>query len=204
MRVMRSSVYGWRWPRMRSQPSSWVRKCQSLRCLPCETTSACTRAPDTRGAPSFPSAPSPTSSTSSSSFAPTSCVSFSTLRRSPSLTRYCLPPVLTTAYIADLLPFRLGTARLAGKSRRRARKGTGDLAGPDYGVKLSRFGYVFPHVDQGRVRRLHDVEEDAGPGRVFWAGRTHAADSTRVHDVVIGEAVAGALGASLLHLGRVE
>src|SRR6266436_5563279 len=101
MPVMRSSVYGWRWPRMRSQPSSCVRKCQSLRCLPWETTSASTRAPDTVGAPSFTSAPSPTRRTSRSSFDPTSCASFSTLRRSPSLTRYCLPPVLTTAYIGE-------------------------------------------------------------------------------------------------------
>src|SRR3954451_3924802 len=91
---------------MRSQPSSWVRKCQSLRCLPWETTSACTLAPLTSGAPSFTSAPSPTSSTSRSSFAPTSWISFSTLRRSPSLTRYCFPPVLTTAYIGNLVPFR--------------------------------------------------------------------------------------------------
>src|SRR5713101_1672963 len=90
---------------MRSQPSSCVRKCQSLRCLPCETTSACTFAPSRSGAPSFTSAPSPTSNTSRSNFAPTSCASFSTLRRSPSLTRYCLPPVLTTAYIFDSVLF---------------------------------------------------------------------------------------------------
>src|SRR5207244_11812722 len=106
--VMRSSVYGWRCPRIRSQPSSCVRKCQSLRRLPCETTSARTLAPETSGAPSFTSAPSPTSNTSSSTLAPTSWASFSTLRRSPSLTRYCFPPVLTTAYIGDLLAFRLG------------------------------------------------------------------------------------------------
>src|SRR4051812_29860688 len=128
---------------MRSHPSSWVRKCQSLRCLPWETTSACTLAPLTSGAPSFTSAPSPTSKTSRSSFAPTSCVSFSTLRRSPSLTRYCLPPVLTTAYIGAPGFPALERARQAGKSRRRARKGTGDLAGPAHGVKLSRFGRVF-------------------------------------------------------------
>src|SRR3954464_13993905 len=106
MPVILSSVYGCRWPRMRSQPSSWVRKCQSLRCLPWLTTSASTLAPETSGSPSFTSAPSPTRRTSSATFAPTSCVSFSTLRRSPSLTRYCFPPVLTTAYIGILLPFR--------------------------------------------------------------------------------------------------
>src|SRR5689334_6562637 len=95
---------------MRSQPSSWVRKCQSLRCLPWLTTSASTLAPDTSGSPSFTSAPSPTRRTSSATLAPTSCVSFSTLRRSPSLTRYCFPPVLTTAYIGILLPFRFWTS----------------------------------------------------------------------------------------------
>src|SRR5207253_1723565 len=109
MPVIRSSVYGWRCPRIRSQPSSCVRKCQSLRRLPCETTSARTLAPETSGAPSFTSAPSPTSNTSRSNLAPTSWASFSTLRRSPSLTRYCFPLVLTTAYIGDLLAIRLGT-----------------------------------------------------------------------------------------------
>src|SRR3989449_5408451 len=168
MPVMRSSVYGWRWPRMRSQPSSCVRKCQSLRCLPCETTSACTRAPETSGSPSFTSAPSPTSSTSRSTLAPTSCASFSTLRRSPSLTRYCFPPVLTTAYIENSTFSGLEPARQARRTRRQARKGTGDLAGPGPRVKLSRFGQVFLPARQGGngsfVRRARDsaLGDDGG------------------------------------------
>src|SRR5256885_3740788 len=93
---------------MRSQPSSWVRKCQTLGCLPWEMTSASTLAPSTSGAPTLTASPSPTSRTSRASFAPTSPSSFSTLRRSPSWTRYCLPPVRTTAYIeAPLLPVGL-------------------------------------------------------------------------------------------------
>src|SRR5476651_709202 len=92
---------------MRSQPSSWVRKCQSFLCLPCDTTSTETLAPSTRGAPSLTPAPSPTRRTSRSSLAPTSSSSFSTFSLSPSLTRYCLPPVFTTAYIACSDSFRL-------------------------------------------------------------------------------------------------
>src|SRR5712664_1831765 len=203
MPVMRSSVYCWRWPRIRSQPSSCVRKCQSLRCLPCETTSASTRAPETVGAPSFTSGPSPTSSTSSSSLAPTSWVSFSTLRRSPCFTRYCFPPVLITAYISSSRLSGLGPAPLAGKSRRGALKGTGDLAGPCHGVKLSRPGHVFPHVDERRLRCLHHVEEDAWPGGVLGAGGAVLANPTGVDDVVVGVSVAGARRAALFHLRRV-
>src|ERR1700704_864452 len=204
MPVMRSSVYGWRCPRIRSQPSSWVRKCQSLRCLPCDTTSASTRAPETVGAPSFTSGPSPTSSTSSSSLAPTSWVSFSTLRRSPCFTRYCFPPVLITAYISNLPAFRPGPAPLAGKSRRGARKGTGDLAGPCHGVKLWRSGDVFPHVDERRLRRLHHVEEHAWPGGVLGAGGAVLSDPAGVHDVVVGVPVAGPHCPALRHLRRIE
>src|SRR5258705_5769961 len=170
---MRSSVYGWRCPRMRSQPSSCVRKCQSLRCLPCETTSASTRAPETTGAPSLTSAPSPTRSTSSSSFTPTSCASFSTLSRSPSLTRYCLPPVLTTAYIEDLLAFRLGTGpagreippRGAERNGRSSGSGLPSQVRPGPG-RSGGPGDVLPDVDQRRVRRLHHVHVDARPGGV--------------------------------------
>src|ERR1700682_3986439 len=201
---MRSSVYGCRWPRIRSQPSSCVRKCQSLRCLPCDTASSSTQAPETVGAPSFTSGPSPTSSTSRSRCAPTARLSFSPLRRSPFFTRYCFPPVLITAYISNLPAFRLQPAPLAGKSRRGARKGTGDLAGPCHGVKLSRSGHVFPHVDARRTRSLHHVEEHAGPGGVIGAGGAVLSNPAGVDDVVVGVPVAGARRAALFHLRRVE
>src|SRR6266851_6989179 len=64
---------------------------------------ALTEAPVTTGVPTLSAAPSPTTRTSSStSSLPTAAGSFSTLNFSPPETRYCLPPVLTTAYM--LLP----------------------------------------------------------------------------------------------------
>src|SRR3990172_1129989 len=61
---------------------------------------ALTAAPETRGAPTLSASPSPSASTwSSTSSVPTSAGSFSTLIFSPALTRYCLPPVLMTAYM---------------------------------------------------------------------------------------------------------
>src|SRR6185436_7105107 len=57
-------------------------------------------APCTRGAPTFTDSPSPSASTwSSTTSAPTSAVSFSTFTFSPAATRYCLPPVMMTAYM---------------------------------------------------------------------------------------------------------
>ena len=57
-------------------------------------------APDTSGAPMVTASPSPSISTSpSTTAAPGSPSSFSTTSTSPGLTRYCLPPVLITAYI---------------------------------------------------------------------------------------------------------
>src|ERR1700757_171204 len=67
---------------------------------PWAVTSAFTTAPATRGAPTLMVSPLATSSTSSKLMdAPTSAVRLSTLRDSPGATRYCLPPVLITAYI---------------------------------------------------------------------------------------------------------
>src|SRR5665213_1950371 len=58
------------------------------------------RARALRGSPSVTAAPSPIISTwSKASLAPGSPSSFSTISRSPAWTRYCLPPVLITAYI---------------------------------------------------------------------------------------------------------
>src|SRR5256885_5160915 len=115
---------------MRSQPSSWVRKCQTLGCLPWETTSASTLAPATSGAPTLTPSPSPSSRTSRATFAPTSPSSFSTLRRSPSWTRYCLPPVRTTAYIETL--------RLRSRADRSTRSLEKDARSSQRAFRLSR------------------------------------------------------------------
>jgi hypothetical protein len=59
--------------------------------------------PASTGVPIFTVSPSPTMSTWSSVISlPTSAGSDSTLSFSPALTRYCLPPVLITAYIAHI------------------------------------------------------------------------------------------------------
>src|SRR6185369_835769 len=67
---------------------------------PCPTTLATTLAPATSGAPTTRSAPLPIATIWSSLTSwPTSAASRSTLIVSPAATRYCLPPVLMTAYI---------------------------------------------------------------------------------------------------------
>src|SRR5882672_1248661 len=64
---------------------------------------AFTEAPFTTGVPTLSACPSPTRRTSSrTSSLPTAAASFSTLSFSPAETRYCLPPVLTTAYMGYL------------------------------------------------------------------------------------------------------
>src|SRR5688572_17074783 len=69
---------------------------------PCATTVAFTAAPLTNGAPTFTPSPSPSIRTrSKDTVAPTSAASDSTLSCSPDLTRYCLPPVWITAYMAE-------------------------------------------------------------------------------------------------------
>src|SRR6185503_15598810 len=68
---------------------------------PWATTVALTLAPDTKGAPTFTPSPSPSMSTlSKDTAAPTSADSNSTFTCSPDFTRYCLPPVWITAYMA--------------------------------------------------------------------------------------------------------
>src|ERR1700737_1283354 len=170
---------------MRSQPSSCVRKCQSLRCLPCETTSACTCAPLTSGAPTFTPAPSPTRSTSSATLAPTGCSSFSTLRRSPSFTRYCLPPVLITAYIRALLRAfradcreRSALGGLAGREvpppgAEKNGRSTGD---PAFLSRRSRPQRFEPSAGSGRTgartpSRERALEEEGARHRVLAVGR---------------------------------
>src|SRR5210317_1602189 len=67
---------------------------------PWSTTVAVTLPPSRKGVPIFTSSPSPTMSTwSSSTVAPFSASIFSTFITSPVVARYCLPPVLNTAYI---------------------------------------------------------------------------------------------------------
>src|SRR5262245_17022970 len=67
----------------------------------CAVICASTRTPATAGAPIVTSAPCPTRYTSvNATVSPTAPVSFSTSIVSPGLTRYCRPPVVTTAYIS--------------------------------------------------------------------------------------------------------
>src|SRR5699024_10105400 len=69
---------------------------------PWASTSAVTFPPSTFGAPMRTSSPSPTIRTwSISTLAPCSASSFSTRRTSPSVARYCLPPVENTAYMDE-------------------------------------------------------------------------------------------------------
>src|SRR3990167_10072772 len=70
---------------------------------PCATIVAFTEAPISKGLPTDSLSPSATISTLSSSMAlPTSPGMISTFKVSPDVTRYCLPPVLMTAYINNL------------------------------------------------------------------------------------------------------
>src|SRR5437868_5614721 len=150
---------------MRSQPSSWVRKCQTLGCLPWEMTSASTLAPSTSGAPTLTASPSPTSRTSRASFAPTSPSSFSTLRRSPSWTRYCLPPVRTTAYIeAPLLPVGLAfpAPRFGRRADGSARSAEKDAGSSQRWRALSRSASALQN--EARERFLVGVTSDAALG----------------------------------------
>src|SRR6266511_3531424 len=70
---------------------------------PLVSISPVTVAFDTKGEPILTSPLPPTKSTSAKViFSPTSPGSFSTLTTSPSDTRYCLPPVLITAYFIGI------------------------------------------------------------------------------------------------------
>src|SRR5262245_56094438 len=78
---------------------------------------ASTLAPLTTGAPTFTPSPAPTRSTSLKvTVSPTFPGSFSTLSLSPAATRYCLPPVLITAYMRHplLRPYTAGKHRVHG------------------------------------------------------------------------------------------
>ena len=72
---------------------------------PCSTTSAMTLAPERSGVPSFGllSPPATIRTSVNSTWAPASPGSFSMVTTSFGATRYCLPPVLMTAYIIDFL-----------------------------------------------------------------------------------------------------
>src|SRR3954454_4263247 len=140
---------------MRSQPSSWVRKCQTLGRLPCAMTSASTLAPSTSGTPTLTASPSPTSRTSRAIFAPTSPSSFSTFRRSPSWTRYCLPPVRTTAYI-DAPPCCLRASFCEDATPPVAREKDARSSQPARGVSRSATGLRDEPRESLLVRRTGD------------------------------------------------
>src|SRR4029077_10387123 len=95
---MRKSVNSWRWPILRREflrrrflkamifgPRAWSR------------TSAATVAPATVGAPSVTPSPPTTKTSPNSTISPGSPLTLPTLTTSSAATRYCLPPVLTTA-----------------------------------------------------------------------------------------------------------
>src|SRR5262245_61127340 len=72
---------------------------------PCSTISAVTLAPATPGVPTLGASPPSMSTSANSTVAPASPATFSMVRTSLGATRYCLPPVLMTAYIVDFLRF---------------------------------------------------------------------------------------------------
>src|SRR5690606_18937741 len=81
----------------------------------CSTSSATTFAPETSGAPTLGSPEPPTISTSvNSTLAPASPATFSMVMTSSWATRYCLPPVLMTAYMIFCASFRARFSRLKG------------------------------------------------------------------------------------------
>src|SRR5581483_10185478 len=71
--------------------------------LTCSSTSPVTATFDSLAASVVTSEPSTTSATGRDTFAPGSASSFSTFTMSPVATLYCLPPVLTIAYVILLL-----------------------------------------------------------------------------------------------------
>src|SRR5689334_655604 len=74
--------------------------------LVCSSTSPVTATFDRADASEVTLAPSTTRATGSETLAPGSESSFSTLTTSPTASLYCLPPVLTIAYVA-IVPLRL-------------------------------------------------------------------------------------------------
>ena len=113
MPVTRSSVSRCRWPRVRFEECLRRRRTKEITFSPliCATTSATTAAPSTRGEPIAVSVPPPIMSTwSKRTLAPSSTSSFSTRSVSPGSTRYCLPPVFRTAYIAFSIVLRVPAA----------------------------------------------------------------------------------------------
>src|SRR6266849_5543016 len=101
--VIRSVVSDWRWPR----PRRWrvlflYRRTWIFGPFPWATISAVTFAPPSAGVPAFTSSPSAMTRMSPSvTVSPTLPARLSTLRRVPSSTRYCLPPLRTMAYIGN-------------------------------------------------------------------------------------------------------
>src|SRR2546421_6519984 len=77
--------------------------------LVCSSTSPVTATFSSALASEVTSAPSTTRATGNETFAPGSESSFSTLTTSPTATLYCLPPVLTIAYVA-IVPLLSGRA----------------------------------------------------------------------------------------------
>src|SRR6266568_5411456 len=120
MPVTLTWVSGWRCPWRLWYPvlflNLWIR---SLGPLVCATTSPVTATFASAAASVSTSAPSTTSTADSDTASPGAPTSFSTSITSPSATLYCLPPVLTIAYIGRgllLSCWRMGHGRGAGDS----------------------------------------------------------------------------------------
>ena len=100
---IRTRIMSCRWPVRRR----YLAFCLNLKMMifgprSSRSTVPVTEAPLTSGVPTVTSSPSPTSRTRSNvTDAPVSTASFSMTSSLPASTRYCLPPVVTTAYKAN-------------------------------------------------------------------------------------------------------
>src|SRR5688572_29600637 len=133
----------------------------TLSALPAPVTLAETLAPFTVGAPTFTSLPSSfmTRRASNESSSPSLASSFSTRRTSPSLTRYCLPPVVITARCAiravnEIIAwFRESAVTLPGLPALVNMRGHGHARSEP--VPPGKAGRHFQHAIDGDPRKIH-------------------------------------------------
>src|SRR5918994_7402715 len=124
MPVTWTLVSGWRWPCRLWYPvlflNLWIR---IFGPLVCSTTVAVTEAAASAAASVVTSSPSTRSTAGRLTSAPGFPSIFSTVTTSSTATLYCLPPVLTIAYIDALL------LKLGGRSTGRTRRGPHPVGG---------------------------------------------------------------------------
>src|SRR5262245_29846671 len=115
-------------------------------------------------------APSTTRATGSETLEPGSESSFSTLTTSPTATLYCLPPVLTIAYVA-IVPLRLWARATCGSARDALMRSHSGPAVVDFSRKTTGPGYV-------RLAYRVKSPQVTARARCAWRGTT---DHPRAH-----------------------